>query len=110
MQCFVKTTISGSSSSSGMKHVKEDEDVALASKGQHKKRRRKMDISKVKCFRCGELVPYNTQCTLRKKDKEEKYDQQAAFMEIDKLSSILEEEFAMITDIPPGVRCGDLVL
>ena len=42
----MKSTISGASSSSGMKQVKEEEDVALASKGQH---RRKKDLSKVKC-------------------------------------------------------------
>jgi len=35
---------------------------------------------------------------------------QAVFAEIDTLSSRLEEEFAMIVDIPPGVRWGDLVL
>ena len=44
------------------------------------------------------------------KEKEEKQDQQAASAEIDRLSSRLEEEFAMITNIPPRVRWGDLVL
>lgn len=32
---LVKSTISGGSSSSGTKQVKEEEDVALTSKGQH---------------------------------------------------------------------------
>ena len=78
--------------------------MALTSKGQQEQRRRKKDISKVKCFRCGELGHYNTQCPPKKKDKEEKQDHEAASTEIDRLSSRLEEEFAMITDIPLGVR------
>lgn len=60
---LVKATISGSSSS-GMKAVKEEEDMTLASKGQQEQCGRKKDISKVKCFRCGELSNYNTQCPL----------------------------------------------
>jgi len=71
-QDLVKSTISGRNKSDGMKPVKEEEDVALASKGQQEQRGRKKDISKVKCFRCGELGHYNTHCPLRKKDKEEK--------------------------------------
>lgn len=106
----MKSTISGSNNNSGTKQVKEDENVAHASKWQHEQRKRKKDLSKVKCFRCGELGHYNTQCPLRKKDKEEKQDQQVASVEIDRLFSRLEEEFAMITDIPLGVRWGGLVL
>ena len=106
---LVKATISGSSSN-GTKRVKEDEDVALASKGQQEQRRRKKDISKIKSFRCGELGHYNTQCPLRKKDREEKQDQQAASTEIDRLSFRLEEEFSMIAELPPGVKWGDLEL
>lgn len=70
----MKATISGRSRS-GEKAVKEEEDVALASKGQEEQRKRKKDISKIKCFRCGELSHYNTQCPLKKKEKEEKQDQ-----------------------------------
>lgn len=106
----MKNIITGNCSSSGTKQVKEEENVALTSKRQQEKRRRKKNISKVKCFRCGELGHYNTQSPLKKKDKEEKQDQQVASIEIHRLSSRLEEEFAMITEIPLLVRWGDLVL
>lgn len=104
---MVKGTVSGGSSSSGTKQVKEEEDVALASKGQ---RWRKKDISKIKCFRYGELGHYGTQCPLRKMDKEEKQNKQAASAEINKMSSILVEEFAMIIELPIAVRWGDFEL
>jgi len=106
-QDLVKSTISGINNNSGMKQVKEEENVTLASKGQQEKRGRKKDLSKVKCFRCGELGHYNTQCPLRKKVKEEK---QATLAEIDRFSSRLEEDFTMFVDIPPVVKWGDLVL
>ena len=105
----MKSTISGSSSSSGTMEVKEEENATLASKGQQEQHGRK-DISKAKCFICSELGHYSTQCPLRKRDKEEKQDQQAASAEIDRLFSRSEEELSMIIDIPPGVRWGDLVL
>ena len=65
---LVKATINGSSSS-WKKEVKEEEDVALASKEQQEQCRIKRNISKIKCFRCGELGHYNTQCPLGKKEK-----------------------------------------
>ena len=59
--------------SSGSKVKKEEEDnTALASKGQQKQK--KKDLSKIKFFRCGEMGHYATQCPLKKKDKEEKED------------------------------------
>jgi len=103
---LVKATISGSSSS-GTKQVKEEEDVALTSKGQHK---RKKNISKIKCFKCGEMGHYNTQCPLKKRENEEKWDQQVVSADIDKLSSRMEEEFTMIVEMSPGVRYGDRVV
>jgi len=42
--------------------------------------------------------------------KDEEKEQQAASIEIDRLSSRLEEDFAMFVDIPLGVRWGNLVL
>lgn len=80
------------------------------SQGQGEQRKKKEDLSKVKCFRRGELGHYNTQCPLRKRDKEEKHDQEATSVEINRLSSRMEEEFTMCAYIPLGVRWGDLVL
>ena len=77
-QALLKSSISGNNNS-GSKVVKEEENVALASKGpsqeQGEQRKKKKELSKVKCFRCGELGHYNTQCPLKKKGKEEKQDQ-----------------------------------
>lgn len=67
-------------------------------------------MSKFKCFRCGELGHYNTECPLRKKDKEENQDQQAASSKINRLYSRIEEDFTVFADIPPRVKWGDLVL
>lgn len=51
-------------SSSGSK-PKEEKNVAFALKGQQEQQRRKKDISKIKCFMCGEMGQYTTQCPLR---------------------------------------------
>jgi len=48
------------SSSSGSKPKEEEENASLASKGQQEKWRRKKDVAKIKCFRCGEMGHYAT--------------------------------------------------
>ena len=51
---LVKCKLDGSSESRS-KNSKEEENAALALKGQQRQPRRKNDVSKVKCFRCGEI-------------------------------------------------------
>lgn len=106
-RALLKSTIS-KSNNKGTKGEKEEENVALASKGpsQGHGEKKKKDLSKVKCVRCGEFGHYSTQCPLKKKDKQEKHDQKAASAKIDKLSSTLEENFAMSASIPLGERWG----
>ena len=50
-------------------------DAALTSEGKQEKRKKK-DLSKVKCFHCRELGHYVTQCT-RKKSKGEAFETRA---------------------------------
>lgn len=111
---LVNTSISGNNNK-GSKGVEED-NVAVASKGPSQgqgsrgEKKNKKDLSKVKCLRCGEFGHYSTQCPQRKKDKQEKKYQAITSTGIDKLSSRLEEDFAMCVAIPLGVRWGDLEL
>ena len=75
---------------SGTKPKGEEENATLALKGQHEQQRKKKDVSKIKCFRCGEFGHYSMQCPLKRKDKDEKHDPQVA------TARVKEEEFAMI--------------
>jgi len=70
------------SNDKGIRIKEEEEDVALASEGKQEKWKKK-DLSKVKCFNCGELGHYASQCP-RKKSKGEAFKTKAALARAEK--------------------------
>ena len=82
----------------------EEEDAALASKNQQGKK--KCYLSTIKCFRCGELGHFATNCTLRKKDKEASSSKSATTKEDDGSN----DDVAMSAHVPREKRWGNIDL
>lgn len=75
-----------------MKKKASIDDVTLAARMKGKQ-----DLSKIKCFRCGEMGHFSTRCPMKKKtgDDEKKKGKQvveiATFVEIEALTKRLED-------------------
>ena len=95
-------------STGGIKIKKEEEeDVALTSKGQHgQQRKKKKDLSKVRCFRCGELGHFATQYPKKKKG-EDKSDSKVVATKDDDGDDV---DMAMSAHVPREKRWGDIDL
>jgi len=84
-----------------------DDDVALAARIKGKQK----DLSKLKCFNCGEYGHYSMKCLKKKQGDDEKKKGQAVVgvttsTEIDDLSRRLEsEDFALISHLSKGAIC-----
>ena len=95
------------SSSKGVRIKKEEkEDAALASAGKQEKR--KKDLSKVKCFHCGELGHYANQCP-RKKSKGEASETKATLARAEKEVET-DDDCAMSAHAPLERKWGDIEL
>lgn len=90
------------SSTKGTRVKKEEEDATLTSSRQHgQQKRKKKDITKVRCLRGGELGHFATRCH-RKKGKEEASDSNAAPAKVDKDDD--DEDCAMSAHAPMEKR------
>lgn len=101
---LLKVKLDRRSSGSRSKPKVEEDNVALALKGQQGQQRRKKDVSKMKCFKCGEMGHYASQRPLKEKGKDEKHDPKVAVAKID------AKEFTMAAEIPPRGRWADIEL
>ena len=95
------------SSRKGVRIKEEEEDAALASAGKREKRKKK-DLSKVKCFHCGELGHFANQCP-RKKSKGEASDSKAVPAKAEKEVEE-EDDCAMSAHVPLKKKWGDIEL
>jgi len=94
-------------SSKGIKVKQDEEDVALVSKGKLEKRKKK-DLSKIKCFHCGELGHYATQC-LRKKSKGESSETKVVLARVEK-EMLTDNDCAMSAHAPLEQKWRDIEL
>lgn len=102
-----RLTKAGSSSKGARVKTEEEEDATLSSAGKQEKRKKK-DISKIKCFNCGELGHYVNQC-LRKKNKGKTSDSKAMPAKVEK--EVEEDDnCAMSAHVPLEKRWGDITL
>ena len=104
----IRTVTKTGSRSKGIKIKKEEEvDAALASESKQEKRKKK-DLSKVKCFHCGELSHYATQCP-RKKSKGEASETRATLARAEK-EVVTDDDCAMSAHTPLERKWGDIEL
>jgi len=95
------------SSSKGIKVKQEEEDVALGYEGKQKKWKKK-DLSKIKCFHCGEIGHYVTQCP-RKKSKGESSETKVVPTRAAK-EVLTNDDCAMSAHAPVEHKWGDIEL
>jgi len=103
----IKRLSKAGSSSKGIRIKEEEVDAALASEGKQEKRKKK-DLSKVKCFHCGELGHYATQYP-RKKSKGEASKTKALPTRAKKEVEI-DDHCAMSAHTPLEWKWGDIEL
>ena len=104
----IKRLSKAGSSGMGIRIKKEEEvDAAVASEGKQEKRKKK-DLSKVKCFHCGELSHYATKCP-RKKSKGEPSETKAAPIRAEK-EVFTDDDYAMSAHAPLEQKWRDIKL